>query len=149
MTRPLADRDAWRYGLVGAAVALPLVAVLSVQSWTATNRMVDLTPLLLGSAVAGYLQRAGPAGAKRAGIRAAVVGALPLVVVFAGTARWLTTNLLDGGTAPLWVDLLGVVLFGCVVLAAAILVCALGALGGRVGDWLAEKRGRRRTPTRN
>lgn len=141
---PSLDRlgDGWRYALVGGLASVPFTAA----SYWQTGSELSVSPVFFGGLLAGYL--AGRATGDRTGVgaRAGLVGALPVL--------WMLTDILLATSAlagPAWfvaADTALVVLMGGVFALLCLAVAALvGAVGGRVGGWLAGVVGPRRPPT--
>lgn len=139
---PLHDEslDTWMFALLGGGISIPLTAA----SYWRTGSALSLSAVLLGGLVAAYLAERRAGGSAGVGLRAGLVGALPVL--------WLLADVLSAWTAlsgPAWFMAAGTLLTGLVVAAFAALGVGLsaivGALGGRVGTWLAGS-GRRDEP---
>jgi hypothetical protein len=122
----------WKYALVGGAVSLPFTTL----SYWQTGSELSLGAVLFGGVFAGYL--AGRAGGETdgVGIRAGIVGGLPVLWVaseilaatagLAGPAWFVTSATLLGAGFTIVVAILG---FGIAAL--------IGEAGARVGNGLA------------
>lgn len=131
--------DEWRYALVGGVVSLPFTAL----SYLETGSELSLTPVLFGGLLAGYLARRRTGSIDGVGIRAGLVGGLPALAMLAEVVA--AASALAG---PRWFVAAGSLLtLGAVITAATLafgLSAALGAVGARIGGWLAGSNGRRR-----
>jgi hypothetical protein len=122
----------WTYALVGGVCALPFTAL---EVWRSPERVV-LEMVVVGSVLAGYLVKRRGGNSTVTGQRAALIGGFPVL--------WTLPELLSTVVNlpnPPWFQAVSIVLaLGFGVLAVA-LVAVLGALAGRFGGWLAERRG--------
>jgi hypothetical protein len=129
---PLQLTETWKYALIGGLLVVPFTAL---EAWRSPENMA-LGMVVLGSVLAGYLIKQRGGNSTTTGLRAALVGGVPLL--------WAIGDLLlsvPDISNPLWFRAVGVGMilgFGG-VLFAVVAVC--GALGGRFGGWLAERRG--------
>jgi len=124
--------ETWKYALIGGLVALPFTAL---DAWQSTES-VTLEMVLLGSALAGYLVKRQGGNSTATGFRAALVGSLPSLW---GLGEFILS--VPTITNPLWfqaVSIAMILVVGGVLLA---IVAAFGGLAGRIGGWLAERRG--------
>jgi hypothetical protein len=129
---PLQLSETWTYALVGGLLALPFTAL---GTWRSPEE-VPFGAALVGSVVAGYLIKRRDGNSTATGLRAALVGGLP--------ALWALTELLraiQGIPNPPWFRTVSVAMalaFGGLLFAV---MAVSGALAGRFGGWLAERRG--------
>lgn len=126
----------WRYGLVGGLASLPFT--VGAYWWSGGGGRMSLSFVAAAGLVAGFLAAGRVDDVGRAGLRAGVVGALPVL--------WLAYRLLETTFAPMepaWFRAAGV--FGAVVLAGLGLFLSgvVGSLCGKVGGWLAVEAGLR------
>mgnify|MGYP000282908399 CR=1 FL=1 len=129
---PLQLTETWKYALVGGLLALPFTAL---EAWRSPEDMT-LGMIVLGSVLAGYLIKRRGGNSTATGSRAALIGGLPLLWAL-GELLWAVPNIPN----PLWFQAVGVgmaLAFGAIMLAV---VAVSGALAGRFGGWLAERRG--------
>ena len=133
--------DTWFYALIGGLASMPLTAA----SYWQTGSEMALSPVLFGGLLAGYLAARQTGQHRGVGVRAGLVGGLPIV--------WVVAEIFAGVSAlggPSWFVAAGTLLtFGVLVVVAAMafaLAAILGALGARIGHWLALRTGRRRSP---
>jgi hypothetical protein len=130
---PLQLTETWTYGLVGGLLALPFTAL---EVWRSPER-ITLGAVLVGSVFAGYLIKRRGGNSTATGLRAGLIGGIP--------ALWALTELLRAITTipnPPWFRAVSVAMalgFGGLML---VMVALFGALAGRFGGWLAERRGR-------
>lgn len=127
-----ASKTSWTYALLGGGVALPV----GVFSYWQTGSELSLAPVFFGGILAGYLSTRRTGACDGVGSRAGVVGGLSVVWPLAelvAASSWLSgpTWFVWGGTA-LTVGM--TVSFGVLILGVA---AVLGAVGARVGGWLA------------
>ena len=129
--------ETWRYALLGGLAALPFVAA----SYWQTGSHISLNAVFWGGLLAGYLVKRRGTESSPVGLRAGVVGSLP--------ALWFVADgvsLVREFSQPVWfsaaqsVALLGLAIF------TVLLGAFVGALGGRLGGWLAEQTGHPREP---
>lgn len=129
---PLQPTERWTCALGGGLLALPFTAL---EAWRSPEN-ISLGMVVLGSVLAGYLVKRRGGDSTPTGLRAALVGGVPVI--------WpLTELILSVPTIPNppWFQAVGVAFLlgaGAVMLAV---VAGLGALAGRFGGWLAERRG--------
>ncbi|WP_235063414.1 DUF5518 domain-containing protein [Candidatus Halobonum tyrrellensis] len=134
--------DRWRYALVGGLLSVPF----TTASYWQTGSELSLSPVLFGSLLAGYLAKRKTGSATGVGARAGVVGGLP--------ALWLLADVVaatSGLGGPAWFIAAGTVFAVVAGIAFAILGLGLaalvGAVGARVGAWVAESTGPRQPPS--
>lgn len=128
---PLQLTEMWKCALIGG---LPTVPFTALEAWRSPENMT-LGVVLLGSVLAGYLIKRRGGNSTVTGLRAALIGGLPLLWALGGLL-WSVPNTLN----PLWFQVAGVgmaLAFGVVVLTV---VAVSGAFAGRLGGWLAERR---------
>jgi hypothetical protein len=129
---PLRSTETWTYALLGGLLALPFTAL---EAWRSPEN-VTLGAVVVGSAFAGYLIKRRGGNSTATGLRAGVIGGIP--------ALWALSKLLlaiPNIPNPPWFRAVSVgmaLAFGGFVLAA---IAITGALAGRFGGWLAERRG--------
>jgi hypothetical protein len=130
---PLQLTETWTYALVGGLLALPFTAL---EVWRSPEN-ITLGAALVGSVFAGYLIKRRGGNSTATGVRAALIGGIP--------ALWALNELLRAITNipnPPWFRAVSVgvaLAFGGLML---VIVAVSGALAGRFGGWLAERRGR-------
>lgn len=131
----------WKYALVGGVVSLPA----TTASYWQTGSEMSLASVLLGSLLAGYLAKRKTGTSAGVGVRAGLVGALPVL--------WVLSDVLGASTAlsgPPWFVAAGTLLTILTLTAVGVLGFGLSALvggvGGRVGGWLAGSNGSRGSP---
>ncbi|GAB3323098.1 DUF5518 domain-containing protein [Haloplanus salinarum] len=130
---PLQLTETWTYALVGGLLALPFTAL---EVWRSPEN-ITLGAVLVGSVFAGYLIKRRGGNSTATGIRAALIGGIPTL--------WALTELLRAITNipnPPWFQAASVgmaLAFGGLMF---VIVALSGALAGRFGGWLAERRGR-------
>lgn len=123
----------WRYALVGGLLSIPLTGGFYWLSGMGNS--LSLNMVFVGGLVAGYLAKIQPTQVEptAVGLRAGVIGGLP--------ALWILGRVITAAqalTGPVWfrtVALAGVLITTGVLIALAAVV---GALGARVGAWLAQ-----------
>jgi len=124
--------ETWKYALIGGLLALPFTAL---AAWRSPEN-ISLGIVVAGSAIAGYLVKRRGGNSTATGLRAALIGGFPAV--------WPLSELIWAIPTvpnPLWFQAVGVVMIlgvGGFILAV---VAVFGALAGRFGGWLAERRG--------
>jgi hypothetical protein len=129
---PLQLTETWTYALVGGLLAVPFTAL---EAWRSPEN-VTLGMVVLGSVFAGYLIKRRSGNSTATGVRAALIGGLPLLWAL-GDLLWSVANISN----PLWFQAASVgmaLAFGGAML---VVVAVFGALAGRFGGWLAERRG--------
>jgi len=132
--------EQWRYALIGGLVALPFTAVTYAQS----GAELRLGAVFWAAVLAGYLARRRGLSSTPIGARAGLVGSTPVLWMAGDIAAFVV-----GLGGPAWfrtAQLAAVALLVPLVLGLAALV---GALGGRLGGWLAERNGHPRQPAAN
>lgn len=110
----------WQYALLGGLLSLPF----TVASYAQTHAELSLSAVLGGGFIAGYLATRRTGDSAGVGVRAGVVGALPVL--------WMLVDMagaVGGLPNPPWFAL---VLIGA-ALTVTVLGFGLGALGGAVG----------------
>jgi hypothetical protein len=134
--------DTWKYALVGGIVSLPLTLWQYWQSGLGSEFSLDM--VFVGGLTAGYLAARAPTETSTGsvGLRAGVIGALP--------GLSLVGDLLHaavGWASPLWFRAVAVVLLaGGVSLVLFAFGGLVGAVGAKIGGWVAVKAGTNRTP---
>ena len=121
-----------KYALIGGLLALPFTML---EAWRSPEN-IALGMLVLGSVLAGYLIKRRGGNSTETGLRAALIGGLPLLLAL-GELLWAVPNVPN----PLWFQAVGV---GMIVASGGVMLAvvgACGALAGRFGGWLAERRG--------
>jgi hypothetical protein len=129
---PFQLTEMWKYALIGGLLAVPFTAL---EAWRSPENMAP-GMVAFGSVLAGYLIKRRGGNSTATGLRAALVGGLPLLWAL-GDLLWSVPNIPN----PLWFQAVGVgmmLAFGGVMLAV---VAVFGAFAGRFGGWLAERRG--------
>jgi hypothetical protein len=130
---PLQLTETWTYALVGGLLALPFTAL---EAWRSPEN-ITLGAVFVGSVLAGYLIKRRSGNSTATGIRAALIGGIPVL--------WALTDLLRAISTipnPPWFQAVSVgmaLAFGGLMF---VIVVLFGALAGRFGGWLAERRGR-------
>ncbi|WP_338742275.1 DUF5518 domain-containing protein [Haloplanus salilacus] len=130
---PLQLSETWTYALVGGLLALPFTAL---EVWRSPEN-ITLGAVVAGSVFAGYLIKRRGGNSTATGLRAALIGGIP--------ALWALNELLWAVSSipnPPWFQAVSVgmaLAFGGLIL---LVVAVSGALAGRFGGWLAERRGR-------
>jgi len=131
---PFQLTETWRYALVGGLLALPFTAL---EAWRSPERMA-LEMVVVGSLLAGYLIKRRGGNSTATGLRAALIGGFPVIWPLSELI-WAVPTIPN----PLWFQAVGVAMIlgaGGFLLAV---VAVIGALAGRFGGWLAERRGHR------
>jgi hypothetical protein len=129
---PLQLTESWKYALVGGLLAFPFTAL---EVWRSPENVV-LETFVAGSVLAGYLIKRRGGNGTVTGLRAALIGGFP--------ALWTLPDMLRAVVNipnPPWFQVASILMalaFGGLVLA---LLAILGAVAGRFGGWLAERRG--------
>ena len=129
---PLQLTETWTYALIGGLLALPFTAL---EAWRSPERMA-LEMVAVGSLLAGYLIKRRGGNSTATGLRAALIGGFPAIWPLSELI-WAIPTIPN----PLWFQAVGVAMIlgaGGFLLAV---VAAFGALAGRFGGWLAERRG--------
>lgn len=133
---PAASSDTWRFALLGGLASLPF----TTASYWQTGSELSLSPVFFGGLLAAYLARRKHGTAKGVGLRAGLIGGLP--------GLWVLYDVLVAATAlsgPPWFMAAGVVMTALFLMTVAVLAFGLsalvGAVGGRVGGWLAGETG--------
>jgi len=130
----LPDRlsETWRYALLSGLASIPFTA----YGYWQTGSELSLLPVFFGGILAGFLAQRKTGTSSGVGVRTGLVGGLPSI--------WLFVDLLaalSGLAGPAWFVVSGLVL----VIGAAAVVgmlafsfsAVVGAVGARVGSWLA------------
>ena len=130
----------WKYGLIGGGVALPC----TVFSYWQTGSEVSMGAVVFGGILAGYVLARSNGDTTLTGIRAGIVGGLPILWAVFRTYVAVTEL-----TQPEWITLVqGVFLIGFTVVGFGI-AAVVGEVGVRIGAWLADTvEGRRTHATR-
>lgn len=127
----------WKYGLLGGLVSIP---VTSASHWQTGSEM-SFSAVLLGGPPAGYLAKRKAGTSSGVGVRAGLVGALPVLWVVYDVS--VAASALSG---PTWFVASGLGLTVSIVVVIAIfsfgLSAVVGAIGERIGSWLAGSNGR-------
>lgn len=130
----------WKYALIGGLTSVPLTFGLYWLSGMGSEFSMNM--VFFGGVLAGYLAKRNSAQARSAGIRAGVIGGLPIVVWALATLLGISDGSMMVWSAPLpeavFLIFVGLVLLGISAIA--------GVLGGILGGWLSKKIGPRRTP---
>lgn len=129
---PLQLTEMWTYALLGGLLTLPFTAI---NVWRSPEN-VTLGTVLIGSVFAGYLIKRRGGNSTATGLRAALIGGIPVLWTLK-ELLWAVTNISN----PPWFQAASVAValaFGGLLLAV---MAISGALAGRFGGWLAERRG--------
>jgi hypothetical protein len=129
---PLQLTESWKYALIGGLLALPFTAL---EVWRSPEN-IALETFVFGSVLAGYLIKRRGGNSTVTGLRAALVGGFPALWILPEMALTIA-NIPN----PLWFQAVSIAMalvFGGLAL---ILLATFGALAGRFGGWLAERRG--------
>jgi len=125
----------WIYGLIGGLVSLPFTVI----GYWQTGSELSLAPVVGGGLLAGYLARRRTGESRGVGIRAGLVGGLPVA--------WMLFDVLaatSGLAGPPWFVVGGTLLtIGFVVVLGVFgfgLAAVFGGGGAKLGNWLAGKR---------
>jgi len=124
--------ETWTYALVGGLLAFPFTAL---EVWRSPEN-VTFGAVLVGSVFAGYLIKRRGGNSTATGLRAALVGGLPAIWAL-NELLWAVTNIPN----PPWFRVISVAMtlaFGGLIFAV---MAVVGAITGRFGGWLAERRG--------
>ena len=129
--RSLPADERWRVAIVCGLLALPLTTL----SYWKTGSEIGLWPIVFGGVLAGYWFEGPAAERSRVGVRAGLVGALPVVWLLVDLLWFIHVEL--GGTAQSRLLQSAVAVVGV----AGILVIAVVAamIGARIGGWLRGK----------
>jgi hypothetical protein len=127
-------------GNFGIVTSLPFTAV----GYWQTGSEVSLAPVIFGGVVAGYLATRRTGECSGVGVRAGLIGGLPIV--------WMLFDILtatSGLAGPAWfVTRATLLTIGFIVVFAVVgfgLSALVGGGGAKVGSWLAENRSSRQT----
>lgn len=134
----LADKlsKTWRYALLGGLLALPFTAL----SYARTGEELTLGMVLWCGMLAGYLAKWRGLAGTPVGTRAGAVAGLPAV--------WMVGDLsvfVAGLGGPLWFRGLQLAVVALLLPLIIGLSAVVGGVGGRLGGWLAERRGHPQT----
>jgi hypothetical protein len=126
--------DIWKYAIVGGIATIPFTSF----SYWQTGSEISLSPVFLGGLLAGYLAKRQLGKSSGVGVRAGLVGALPVLWVLFDMIT--TVSRLSN---PLWFSAVLVIL--TIVIAGLLTGMAVlaGELGARVGGWLTKYSGQR------
>jgi hypothetical protein len=130
---PLQLTETWTYALVGGLLALPFTAL---EVWRSPEN-ITLGAVLVGSVFAGYLIKRRGGNSTATGLRAALIGGIPALWAL-NELLWAISNIPN----PPWFQAVSVGMalgFGGLMV---VVVAVFGAIAGRFGGWLAERRGR-------
>jgi hypothetical protein len=125
--------DTWTYALVGGLLALPFTAL---DVWRSPET-VPVGAVVVGSVFAGYLIKRRDGNSTATGFRAGLIGGIPIL--------WALSELLQGIANipnPPWFQAVSTVVALVVGGLMVLTVAGFGALAGRFGGWVAERRGR-------
>jgi hypothetical protein len=140
-TGSLHDRlgDRWTYALLGGVPSIPFT---TLAYWQSGSEM-SLWPVFFGGLLAGYLAQRRTGQCSGVGLRAGLVGGLAI--------GWILADGLAAASAlsgPTWFVVTALVITVVVLGVLGIGLAALaGAVGGRVGGWLAGRVDDRRPTT--
>jgi hypothetical protein len=129
---PLQLTETWTYALIGGLLALPFTAL---DVWRSPEN-ITLGAVVIGSVFAGYLIKQRGGNSTATGLRAALIGGIPALWAL-NKLIWAITNIPN----PPWFQGVSVAMalaFGGLIL---VIMAVSGALAGRFGGWLAERRG--------
>ena len=128
----------WQYAVLGGLASLPLTLVLSPGSPGSTW---DGSGIVLCALAAGYLAKRRGLSSAPVGLRAGAIGAVPVL--------WSVVDLVPfvlGLAQPAWFTAVQLALVALVVPVLVGVTAVVGGLAGRLGGWLAERRGHPRGP---
>lgn len=129
---PLELTDSWKYALIGGVLALPFTVLKVLQS----SESITLEIFVAGSLLAGYLIKRHGGNSTVTGLRSALIGGFPVL----WTLPEMLRTVADIPNPP-WFQAVSIIVlltFSGLMLA---LLAILGALAGRFGGWIAERRG--------
>lgn len=129
---PLQMSETWRYALLGGLLALSVTVFETLQS----SDSISLGMVAVGSALAGYLIKRRGGNSTATGLRAALVGGVPVL--------WTLHELVWAiPTTPnsTWFRAVGVAMLLALTGFLLLVLAVCGAFAGRFGGWLAERRG--------
>ncbi|SDZ78451.1 PAS domain S-box-containing protein [Haloplanus vescus] len=129
---PLQMSETWRYALLGGLLALPVTVFETLQS----ADDISLGMVVVGSAIAGYLIKRRGGNSTATGLRAALIGGIPVLWTFHELVWAIPTT-----PNPTLFKAVGVVMLLSVTGFLLLVLATCGALSGRFGGWLAELRG--------
>jgi hypothetical protein len=126
--------DTWRFALLGGVLSMPF----TLASYWQSGSEMSLSSVVLAAIVVGYLAKQRGLESSPVGLRTGVVGALPTLWI-----AWDMATALAALEGPTWFVAGSSIAMGLFVLAALGIVTGIsavfGALGGRLGGWLAER----------
>lgn len=124
--------ETWTFALLGGLLAAPFTALEVMRS----SGSITFDMVVVGGALAGYLVKRRGGNSTATGLRAGFIGGLPALWTVGEFVSFIPTV-----PNPLWFQAVGVVM-GLFIGAVLVLIPAVvGALAGRFGGWLAERRG--------
>lgn len=122
----------WTYGLIGGILSLPFTAV----SYWQTGSELSLAPVVIVGLVAGYLATLRTGESNGVGLRAGVIGGLPII--------WMLIDILLGTSelaGPSWfvtgATLLTILFLIALGVAGFGLSTLVGGFGAKIGSWIA------------
>lgn len=120
----------WKFALIGGLASLPFTTL----SYWQTGSELSFNPVFFGGVLAGYLSTRNLGTSSSVGVRAGIIGSLPIV--------WMLFDILEvtsGLSGPSWFVASGTILaIGFIVLGFG-LAALVGKLGAKVGAWIARK----------
>lgn len=126
------EGETWMYALLGGLMSIPVV----IASYWQTGTELSLAPILVGGFCAGYLAERKTGEGRGVGLRAGLIGGLPIL--------WVLAELLAGTSGlvgPSWFAVGGTVLtvgFVCLVgILGFGLAAFIGEIGARIGRRMA------------
>ncbi|HMB50510.1 MAG TPA: DUF5518 domain-containing protein [Natronoarchaeum rubrum] len=133
--------EAWQYALLGGLVSIPFTAF----GYWQTGSEMSIAPVFFGAILAGFLAQRKTGTRRGVGVRTGLVGGLPVILMLVDLLA-----VSSGLSGPSWFVASGLVLvigaaavFGVLAFALSAFV---GAVGARVGGWLAGDGGSSRPP---
>lgn len=129
----------WQYALLGGLASVPLTLALVLRSpvtgW-------DASGIALCALAAGYLAKRRGLNSTAVGLRAGAIGAFPILLSAVDLVPFAL-----GLAQPVWFTAVQLGLVPGLVGVVVGVTASFGGIAGRLGGWLAQRRGHPRRPT--
>ena len=128
----------WRYSLLAGLASIPVTLALN---WQNPGGVWDASGIALCALAVGYLAKRRGLESTPVGLRTGAIGAIPVLYSVTDVVPYILDLV-----QPAWFTAVQLVLVALTMPVLVGVSAVVGALSGRLGGWLAERRGHRQGP---